>query len=191
MFIFQNVFCLRGMSYLSSWAVIMKLWWTSTALHPAMYQKKIYSISEMKFWIKMTTIPEEGTEMVESPPAVDHAPTFSLDDEFTCGICFELMVLPTSLNCGHSFCRPCLASWVVSSHRIECPSCRQKFYGYHNLNFVIRFVHNYFVFRTNTLGFWKPDNVLLTGILVKNWDSNSKDDLQEWEMKVFGTKVQM
>lgn len=48
-----------------------------------------------------------------------------LYEEFICGVCCELMVLPTTLNCGHSFCRHCLAHWFKVGERAECPSCRQ------------------------------------------------------------------
>ena len=48
-----------------------------------------------------------------------------LEEQFQCGVCYELMVLPTSLNCGHSFCRHCLAWWYDSSRRMECSTCRQ------------------------------------------------------------------
>ena len=48
-----------------------------------------------------------------------------LEEQFQCGVCYALMVLPTSLNSGHSFCRHCLAWWYDSSRRMECPACRQ------------------------------------------------------------------
>lgn len=49
----------------------------------------------------------------------------SVMEEYTCGICYELMVLPTTLTCGHSFCRHCLARWFDVGSKAECPSCRQ------------------------------------------------------------------
>jgi hypothetical protein len=60
--------------------------------------------------------------------------------EFLCSVCYELMVDPTTLNCGHSFCRSCLASWVLSSNSSNCPSCRQPFKGHPKVNILIRFV---------------------------------------------------
>ncbi|XP_064633263.1 bifunctional apoptosis regulator-like isoform X2 [Lineus longissimus] len=58
--------------------------------------------------------------------------------EFLCSVCYELMVDPTTLNCGHSFCRSCLASWVLSSNTFNCPSCRQPFKGHPKVNILIR-----------------------------------------------------
>ena len=51
--------------------------------------------------------------------------TSDIEEEFICGVCHELLVLPTTLNCGHSFCRHCLALWFDSSKKAECPSCRK------------------------------------------------------------------
>lgn len=48
-----------------------------------------------------------------------------LEEEFQCGVCFNLIVLPTTLSCGHSFCRHCLAQWFDFGKKMECPSCRQ------------------------------------------------------------------
>ncbi|XP_053413647.1 bifunctional apoptosis regulator isoform X3 [Nycticebus coucang] len=31
--------------------------------------------------------------------------------EFSCHCCYDILVNPTTLNCGHSFCRHCLALW--------------------------------------------------------------------------------
>ncbi|KAJ8318567.1 hypothetical protein KUTeg_003658 [Tegillarca granosa] len=44
--------------------------------------------------------------------------------DFTCGCCYELMVQATTLNCGHSFCRICLARWFLASKKAECPTCQ-------------------------------------------------------------------
>ena len=48
-----------------------------------------------------------------------------LEEEFTCGVCYDMLVLPTTLNCGHSFCRPCLSKWFAVDKKAECPTCRQ------------------------------------------------------------------
>ncbi|XP_045398594.1 bifunctional apoptosis regulator isoform X2 [Lemur catta] len=46
--------------------------------------------------------------------------------EFSCHCCYDILVNPTTLNCGHSFCRHCLALWWVSSKKTECPECRER-----------------------------------------------------------------
>ena len=46
-------------------------------------------------------------------------------EQFKCGICFELMLMPFSLCCGHIFCYGCLDD--LSQHdRVNnhCPCCR-------------------------------------------------------------------
>lgn len=60
------------------------------------------------------------------------------DSEFTCPVCYELMVEPTTLSCGHTLCMHCLARWVLQSKKRECPECKQVFSGCPNVNFVMR-----------------------------------------------------
>lgn len=60
------------------------------------------------------------------------------DGTFTCGCCYELMVEPTTLNCGHSFCRICLAKWWKSSGKTTCPGCRQPWKGFPRVNIILR-----------------------------------------------------
>ena len=46
--------------------------------------------------------------------------------DFACTICMDVLHEPTSLSCGHSFCRDCLADlWASQPSRFLCPSCRQ------------------------------------------------------------------
>ncbi|XP_050394716.1 bifunctional apoptosis regulator [Patella vulgata] len=59
-------------------------------------------------------------------------------DEFQCSCCFNLMTQPTSLMCGHNFCRGCLARWYLSSKKRECPTCRQKWQGHPRVNITLR-----------------------------------------------------
>ncbi|XP_051994020.1 bifunctional apoptosis regulator-like [Xyrauchen texanus] len=58
--------------------------------------------------------------------------------EFTCHCCYEVLVDPTTLNCGHSFCRHCLALWLHSSQRTECPECRERWQGFPKVNILLR-----------------------------------------------------
>ena len=60
------------------------------------------------------------------------------EEEFTCGICYELFVDPTTLNCGHSVCRHCLAQWWNSSKQTNCPLCRNVWQGYPKVNVTLR-----------------------------------------------------
>ncbi|XP_053327664.1 bifunctional apoptosis regulator [Spea bombifrons] len=75
--------------------------------------------------------------------SVDPIPTSKIDrkisvSEFSCHCCYDILVNPTTLNCGHSFCRHCLALWWVSSKKTECPECRDKWEGFPKVNILLR-----------------------------------------------------
>ncbi|KAL7865100.1 hypothetical protein AOLI_G00165200 [Acnodon oligacanthus] len=58
--------------------------------------------------------------------------------EFTCHCCYQVLVDPTTLNCGHNFCRHCLALWCQSSCKKQCPECRQIWRGFPKINVSFR-----------------------------------------------------
>ncbi|KAF6123243.1 bifunctional apoptosis regulator [Phyllostomus discolor] len=58
--------------------------------------------------------------------------------EFSCHCCYDILINPTTLNCGHSFCRHCLALWWASSKKTECPECREKWEGFPKVNILLR-----------------------------------------------------
>lgn len=60
------------------------------------------------------------------------------EHEFSCHCCYDILVNPTTLTCGHSFCRHCLALWWESSHKNECPECREKWEGFPKVNILLR-----------------------------------------------------
>lgn len=74
----------------------------------------------------------EKDDPLESP-----SPQISVS-EFSCHCCYDILVNPTTLNCGHSFCRHCLALWWVSSKKTECPECREKWEGFPKVNILLR-----------------------------------------------------
>ena len=47
-----------------------------------------------------------------------------LVNEAKCSICFELMVAPHALSCGHSFCGGCITAWMRKNPC--CPVCRAR-----------------------------------------------------------------
>lgn len=51
------------------------------------------------------------------------------EDELKCPICLELMVVPVTAGCGHSFCRSCVNRSVSSirTNASKCPVCRKTF----------------------------------------------------------------
>nr|XP_061778810.1 bifunctional apoptosis regulator-like isoform X1 [Nerophis lumbriciformis] len=58
--------------------------------------------------------------------------------EFSCHCCYDVLVNPTTLTCGHNFCRHCLALWWKSSHKNECPECRERWEGFPKVNILLR-----------------------------------------------------
>uniref|UniRef100_A0AAY5E821 RING-type domain-containing protein n=1 Tax=Electrophorus electricus TaxID=8005 RepID=A0AAY5E821_ELEEL len=60
------------------------------------------------------------------------------EQEFTCHCCYDVLVKPTTLHCGHSFCRHCLALWWESSGKTECPECRERWEGFPKVNILLR-----------------------------------------------------
>ncbi|XP_044868481.1 RING finger protein 112-like [Mauremys mutica] len=49
-----------------------------------------------------------------------------LREDVTCSICLDVLNDPVSIECGHNFCRECLAAhWIgVSAWGSQCPECR-------------------------------------------------------------------
>ncbi|KAJ3415165.1 Nucleolar protein 10 [Chytridiales sp. JEL 0842] len=47
----------------------------------------------------------------------------NLADQITCSICYDVMIAPHSVTCGHSYCGPCLDDWFKRGKR-TCPQCR-------------------------------------------------------------------
>ncbi|XP_050162218.1 E3 ubiquitin-protein ligase TRIM7 [Myiozetetes cayanensis] len=52
----------------------------------------------------------------------------NLQDEATCSVCLEFFKDPVSIECGHNFCRACIAkSWRDLEMDFPCPQCREVF----------------------------------------------------------------
>ena len=46
--------------------------------------------------------------------------------ELTCSICMNCFLDPVTIDCGHSFCRPCLSlCWEEGQTPRSCPECRE------------------------------------------------------------------
>ncbi|XP_065421108.1 E3 ubiquitin-protein ligase TRIM39-like isoform X2 [Chrysemys picta bellii] len=53
-------------------------------------------------------------------------PVESLQEEATCPICLEYFKDPVIIECGHNFCRACIAQcWEGSDTAVSCPQCRE------------------------------------------------------------------
>ncbi|CAM5158685.1 unnamed protein product [Eretmochelys imbricata] len=54
------------------------------------------------------------------------SPVESLREEATCPVCLEYFTDPVTLECGHNFCRTCIAQcWEGPDTAASCPQCRE------------------------------------------------------------------
>ncbi|CAF1415743.1 unnamed protein product [Adineta steineri] len=67
---------------------------------------------------------QSQTTLNETSPKTEPASPFvsTIEEEYTCPICFELISEAYVSRCGHSFCNKCLQR-TVESHR-RCPKCQ-------------------------------------------------------------------
>ncbi|MED6268070.1 hypothetical protein CHARACLAT_018551 [Characodon lateralis] len=82
----------------------------------------------------LTDEPLRTSESRQSKPRTSNIS----EAEFSCHCCYDILVNPTTLTCGHNFCRHCLALWWESSHKNECPECREKWEGFPKINILLR-----------------------------------------------------
>jgi Lon protease-like protein len=61
-----------------------------------------------------------------SSPATKELTTSSAfnEEDYECMLCLRLLFEPTTLKCGHSFCRTCCKSMFQQNHA-KCPTCRK------------------------------------------------------------------
>ncbi|UJR07728.1 hypothetical protein I4U23_012013 [Adineta vaga] len=67
---------------------------------------------------------QSDTKTIEQSPKIESSTPFvsTIEEEYTCPICFELISEAYVSRCGHSFCNKCLQR-TVESHR-RCPKCQ-------------------------------------------------------------------
>ncbi|XP_078615251.1 uncharacterized protein LOC144884137 [Branchiostoma floridae x Branchiostoma japonicum] len=45
---------------------------------------------------------------------------------FDCSICLQMFTRPKVLQCGHTFCKSCLVTYVKGGRSFNCPTCNRK-----------------------------------------------------------------
>ena len=48
---------------------------------------------------------------------------FEVEDDYVCLICLDVLYLPVTTPCGHTYCKQCLKD--AFDVKLECISCRQ------------------------------------------------------------------
>lgn len=72
----------------------------------------------------------------------------SLQNEFKCSICMQVIVNATSLVCSHIFCKTCIDEWLKKNK--NCPSCRRSQNGKtHHVLAIDNFISFYYQNFTN------------------------------------------
>jgi len=61
-------------------------------------------------------------EPASAEPAAGFAQLLPLHSNCCCAVCFEVLLDPVTLPCGHSLDQRCLQQRVVAGHR-ACPTC--------------------------------------------------------------------
>lgn len=87
----------------------------------------------------LAVLPDVPPDLSESPQSTSSTTDNISEHEFSCHCCYDILVNPTTLTCGHNFCRHCLALWWESSHKNECPECREKWEGFPKINILLRY----------------------------------------------------
>ncbi|XP_075253728.1 uncharacterized protein LOC142345536 [Convolutriloba macropyga] len=90
-----------------------------------------------------TTVTSNPLErLIETESDEDEDAASLVPDVFKCSICFEILLEPTTINCGHSFCRICLARWFearkLARQSFICPECRKQWAAYPEVDYSLR-----------------------------------------------------
>jgi hypothetical protein len=76
---------------------------------------------------RKATVDGEADTLSRTDTIAYKTPETVFEEEFNCGICYELMWKPLTLvPCAHSFCAACLSNWQRSQtpRPLSCPFCK-------------------------------------------------------------------
>lgn len=89
-----------------------------------------YSCPYRSLWARKASVVR--TRRSQGNTAMDFPAQANIQKDVTCPICLELLTMPLSLDCGHSFCQACITAKSMESgtHQGEegtCPVCQCKY----------------------------------------------------------------
>ena len=81
-------------------------------------------------------------------------------NDLNCPLCFDILLDPVTLVCGHTYCEICLAqlwkneerNWTNEPPSILCPSCRNPTDKFPQVNFMLRYALTCVYSRHFTIG---------------------------------------
>ena len=107
-----------------------------------------------------TKLERSSDEDMEEGVAYGSEDPSSMVEHFNCPLCFDVLLDPVTLVCGHTYCEICLArlwkneaqNWRNQPPSILCPSCRNPTDKFPQVHFMLRFVCTYV---PTTRGYWR------------------------------------
>jgi hypothetical protein len=68
---------------------------------------------------------ESGAPIVNESVCIERPSLPITEDEFKCGVCWDLLWRPSALPCGHWFCFWCINQAMDPFTGVKCPLCRE------------------------------------------------------------------
>ena len=70
----------------------------------------------------------KGLASTNRIPSTSSSLPEKLRKDLMCAICHEVVYPPVALQCGHTFCQPCINWWFDHDTAGRCPTCRRQFF---------------------------------------------------------------
>ena len=121
---------------------------TSVPYHDNNYPSEAYSdeTAENDVSSNTSTGSAGSVSLPHSPDGQNYERSISeesdLPDPMKCVLCYQVLLDPATLSCGHTFCQVCLVNMKTSNrfpaNSIECPMCRKSWDNIPSVNINLR-----------------------------------------------------